>query len=389
MFKVENADFIADKLAAELLPDQEYREVAKNAEEAIRRRLEATGAAGGGRIEFDVDWALHAQSGATWFLCCADNGDGMDRYTLERYMTTLAVEGAGANQSLQGNQGMGLKISGPTRHKEGLLIRSLRDGQGSMIQIGWDKRTRQYGAIPLGLNEQIVVPTPIEFFPDFIRTTGSGTVVTFLGNEPEETTLVPLGRPKSWLFKYLNRRFYRLDDHALETLVRQPAGDPEGWPHSSTEAAAMASWNFARVQGTGSVWDAAAGRDGGHHGTQTVAGDASAGIPRRRSTGGCSPLARAMTCRLAQRVAAALRRCTRTSSTTGGQGIRQTRTSRAWGSCSAKLASRSSSSRSVPRPHPTSRAHTCSWAVARYSRPTPGSCGRSSSGPPCRLRSVS
>ena len=34
MFSVENADFIADKLASELLPDQEFREVAKNAEEA-------------------------------------------------------------------------------------------------------------------------------------------------------------------------------------------------------------------------------------------------------------------------------------------------------------------------------------------------------------------
>ena len=41
MFSVQNADFIADKLASELLPLQEYREVAKNAEEAVRRRIEA------------------------------------------------------------------------------------------------------------------------------------------------------------------------------------------------------------------------------------------------------------------------------------------------------------------------------------------------------------
>ena len=56
MFKVENADFIADKLAAELLPNQEFREVYKNAEEAIERRLVAGPNAGPGRIEFDVDW---------------------------------------------------------------------------------------------------------------------------------------------------------------------------------------------------------------------------------------------------------------------------------------------------------------------------------------------
>jgi hypothetical protein len=57
MFRVENADFIADKLASELLPYQEFREVTKNAEEAIRRRL-ACDSRTDGRIVFDVDWSL-------------------------------------------------------------------------------------------------------------------------------------------------------------------------------------------------------------------------------------------------------------------------------------------------------------------------------------------
>ena len=65
MFQVENADFIADKLAAELLPNQEYREACKNAEEAIERRRRAQREAAleptEGLIEFDVDWALRAQ----------------------------------------------------------------------------------------------------------------------------------------------------------------------------------------------------------------------------------------------------------------------------------------------------------------------------------------
>lgn len=281
MFKVENADFIADKLAAELLPDQEYREVAKNAEEAVRRRL-AAGVDGRGRIEFDVDWALHEKSPSAWFLCCADNGDGMDRFTLERYMTTLAVEGAGGNQSVHGNQGMGLKISGPTRHREGLLIRSFKNGEGWMIQIGWDKRARQYGAIPLGEGEQIVVPAPADTFPEFIRTTGSGTVVTFLGNSTGETTLVPAARPKSWLFKYLHRRFFRLDDEAVEMLVRQPAGEESSWPHTAQEASGLASWNMARVVGTGGVWDSAATRESGQLGVTPLDGDPAARIPTAR-----------------------------------------------------------------------------------------------------------
>src|SRR4051812_21577649 len=108
MFRVENADFIADKLAAELLPNQEFREVLKNAIEAIERRIAAEG--GEGRIEFDVDWDLLGQDDH-WYVSCSDNGDGMTRSELERYTTTLAVQGAGRRQSLNANQGMGLKVS--------------------------------------------------------------------------------------------------------------------------------------------------------------------------------------------------------------------------------------------------------------------------------------
>src|ERR1051326_1768 len=90
MFRVENADFIADKLATELLPNQEFREVLKNALEAVQRRMRAHGASRGGRIEFDVDWSLYAQSAGHWFVCCVDNGDGMGRSQLEKYTKTLA-----------------------------------------------------------------------------------------------------------------------------------------------------------------------------------------------------------------------------------------------------------------------------------------------------------
>jgi hypothetical protein len=43
MFRVENADYIADKLSAELLPNQEFREVLKNSLEAVERRMDADG----------------------------------------------------------------------------------------------------------------------------------------------------------------------------------------------------------------------------------------------------------------------------------------------------------------------------------------------------------
>jgi hypothetical protein len=265
MFRVENADFIADKLASELLPNQEFREVLKNALEAVERRLATEGSLGkSGRIEFDVDWNLHAKTGQ-WYISCADNGDGMTRSELERYTTTLAVQGAGRNQSLRGNQGMGLKISGPTRHKKGLLIRSLKRNERTAVQVGWDGR--EYGLIPIGSNDELVISPSLSSYPKFINEQVSGTVVTFLGNSDEDNTFVPFGKPKGWLFKYLNTRFFRLSDDKLKVLVRVPTGEEEEWPQSFEEAAERMrkhgpSFNLTVVYGTASVWDDAADKQG-------------------------------------------------------------------------------------------------------------------------------
>lgn len=282
MFRVENADFIADKLASELLPDQEQREVYKNAEEALDRRL-ASGSGSKGRIEFDVDWPLHERSGE-WFISCADNGDGMSRSELERYMTTLAVQGANQNQSIIGNQGMGLKIAGPTRHKRGVLIRSLKDGELTMVQIGWNGH--EYDLIPLGSGGEVVVPVGEEMFPSFIIEQGSGTVVTFLGNSEGDNTFLPPGRPRGWLFKYLHQRFFRLSDRGVEVLVRVPSGDEAEWPRTPRDAAKRQrreggkSFNLSKVRGTAAIWDDAATRQGkDFRGLVEVPGEAGSDIP--------------------------------------------------------------------------------------------------------------
>lgn len=286
MFRVENADFIADKLASELLPDQEYREAVKNAEEAILRRFRTDGVTTGGRIEVDVDWALHENTveAVAWYTSVADNGDGMSRSDLTRYMTTLAVEGANRNQSLTGNQGMGLKISGPTRHKEGVIIRSMKDGERTMVQVGWNKEDRQYGLIPFE-NGELVVAVPEEMFPEFVVAQGSGTVVTFLGNAADDNTVWPgPPRPKNWLFKYLNQRFFRFSHNGIEMKVRQPSGDVDDWPRTRADAGSTKSFNMAVVRGTASVWDDAAERlsEGRHRGKVDLAGDPLADIPAAR-----------------------------------------------------------------------------------------------------------
>ena len=141
---------------------------------------------------------------------------------------------AGRNQSIHGNQGMGLKISGPTRHKNGVLIRSTKDGDRTMVQVGWDGS--EYNLIPVGLNDELVIHAASEIFPDFVNAQGSGTVVTFLGNVEADNTFVPAGRPRTWLLKYLNTRFCRLSNNGIEVVVRVPSGDPDELPHSVEDA---------------------------------------------------------------------------------------------------------------------------------------------------------
>lgn len=285
MFRVENADFIADKIASELLPLQEYREVAKNAEEAVRRRIAMDGN-GDGRIVFDVDWALLDSLGA-WYISCADNGDGMSHAELQRYMTTLAVQGANENQSLHGNQGMGLKISGPTRHHNGVLIRSLKDGERSMVQVGWTGH--EYDLLPLGDLGQLIVNVAEEMFPSFIIEKGSGTVVTFLGNADGENTFVPQGSTKGWLFKYLHQRFFRLSDDGIDVLVRVPSGDESEWPQTPEEASDRQrgeggkSFNLSKVYGTAGIWDDAADRQGtDYRNVVELPGDGARDVPQAR-----------------------------------------------------------------------------------------------------------
>lgn len=284
MFQVENADFIADKLAAELLPDQEFREAFKNAEEAVDRRrrseIDQAQIPKPGRIEFDIDWSLLTSDGR-WFVSCADNGDGMTRRELERYVTTLAVTGANQNQSLTGNQGMGLKISGPTKHKDGVLVRSLKNDQRTMVNIGWNGR--EYGLLPLGPNGEVIVDVSEDHFPAFVREQGSGTMVTFLGSDASANTVVPDGRAKNWLFKYLYQRFFRLEHDGVQLLVRQPAKEVGEWPRTRVDADAGKGFNLARVYGTARIWDDAADRDGtGRRGVVDLPGSLNAGIPAAR-----------------------------------------------------------------------------------------------------------
>lgn len=230
-FDFENADFVADKLEAELLPHQEIREAFHNELEAVVRRAAEKLAIDEPYqpwIRVGIDWThIDAEIGSgdepVWRLSVLGNGDGMTREELQRYAKTLAVSGANNNQSKGGNQGMGLKISGPTRHPAGVSVRTLRNGEATMCLLGRDPKTG-YDFLPIGHHGErtIDISSQMEkMFPKEITEVGSGTIVTFHGIDGTEHTL--LGQPSNWIEKYLNTRYGVLDTN-IDIKVDVPVG---------------------------------------------------------------------------------------------------------------------------------------------------------------------
>lgn len=306
-FNFENADFVADKLEAELLPNQEIREAVHNELEAVTRRAAEQLAADEPYrpwIRVGVDWTnvdYQATTGSepVWRLSVLGNGDGMTREELQRYAKTLAVSGANNNQSKGGNQGMGLKISGPTRHPAGVSIRTLRNGEATMCRLGRDAHTG-YDFLEIGRHGERTVDITAamdQMFPREIIEAGSGTIVTFHGVEGTEHTL--LGHPSNWIEKYLNTRYGVIDPN-IDIKVDVPVG--QGRSNVVSDSATnrrMISGDIkdsetmyfkpSAVVGTCAVWDDAAdfyrkrsNLDYDTHSYIECAGDPEAGIPRAR-----------------------------------------------------------------------------------------------------------
>jgi hypothetical protein len=154
----------------------------------------------------------------------------------------------------------------------------MKYGERTMVQIGWDGA--EYGLIPLGPNDELVVPAALPAFPSFIQEQKSGTVVTFLGNSDDDNTVTPEKRTKGWLLKYLNTRFFSLSDNGITVLTRVPTGDPDDWPKAKEEASRHRSFNMTTVTGTARIWNEAADFLGdGYRDKVALQGDPAAGIP--------------------------------------------------------------------------------------------------------------
>jgi hypothetical protein len=202
---VDNIGFMLDRLGRDCAPLQFLRELTQNAIESILRTSEKSG-----EIRWDVDWNRYDLIGDGVFkLAIIDTGDGMTGPEMVKYINQLSS--SIAQQSLQGNFGVGAKIAAATRNHAGLIYLSWKDGKGTMIHLWRDPDTGQYGLrqfqhpdgtfaywLPI---EDTIKPEPVR---------DHGTMAVLLGNDENENTMsAPAGAPSpsGWIGKYLNTRY--------------------------------------------------------------------------------------------------------------------------------------------------------------------------------------
>lgn len=242
--EVERMGFLLERLAADTPPDQQLRELNQNSLEAIQRRFR-TGNQSPGRIIWDIDWAFY-ESNKAYKLSVTDNGDGMSPDDMVRYLNNLSVQGAGANQGLAANFGVGAKITALARNPYGLVYRSWRGAHGAMVQLHRDDDQGEYGLRAFTLPDGTLTYHPSltnSARPDLI--TSTGTKVTLLGDTLEANTALPTGRNANWVLAFLHSRYFELPSN-IEIGVRVLTRDSTKWPNSEP-ATSEKTFNIQKI----------------------------------------------------------------------------------------------------------------------------------------------
>jgi len=230
--RVHNAGFLLSRLAADCAPLQEYRELTQNSIEAILR-LVKSGRQAEGEILWDVDWIAAGQH-RLYKLSIIDNGEGMTGQELVKYINHLSS--SSTEQSLEGNFGVGAKITAGVRNPLGIVYMSWRDGKGSMIHFWLDPDTKEYGLKQFLLPDgtyALWAEVEDEAKPEIIR--DHGTVVVLLGATRESNTVEPpsgAAYPTHWLTRYLNRRYFAFPEKIRVRVREFSRRDPSSWPTS-------------------------------------------------------------------------------------------------------------------------------------------------------------
>jgi hypothetical protein len=248
--ELRHAAFLLERLAADCAPLQEYRELTKNALEAVERSQDNEAKAGlepppgGHKVEWDVEWvALGAQvevgQNPVYKLSIWDTGDGMTGLEMVEYINHLAS--SSGVQALDRNFGVGAKITAGVSNPAGLIYTSYKNGEVHQIHFWRDAQSNEYGIKPYLRSRDATYhhwrKLKPEVLPRDIIQAGHGTMVTLLGTTAEDNTMeAPEGAVGGvrWLVRYLNRRF-RAFPAGVTVRVREfGKSDPVEWPKEPT-----------------------------------------------------------------------------------------------------------------------------------------------------------
>lgn len=213
--------FIIERQYADCSRNQLIREYAQNGFEAIAK------SGGTGLVIWDFDHAFYELLGVMK-LCCIDTGCGMDGETMLILLNQLSS--SGAEQSLDGNFGLGAKIAAIPINPLGIIYRSWINGRGYMITIV-KENDGSYGAVRNPSTGEFWFditddPNPIHAKPKEIE--DHGTKVTFMGQSQEHETFFGFDQysrePKNWLSKYMGMRYYQMPD-GITVKCREGSSD--------------------------------------------------------------------------------------------------------------------------------------------------------------------
>lgn len=222
--KVDNTGFLLDRMGKDCAPLQYVRELTQNAIEAINRA---------GRTEGVIVWeadATRSPSGVPK-LSITDNGTGMSGEEMKRYINTLSS--SGSRQSLDGNYGVGAKITAATRNPAGLVYLSWKAGRpGEAIQMVRDA-SGQYGLLSFGEEEESDFVAGLEDaeMPEQVKASGSGTRIVLMGQRADQDTCAPPDdagtRAAQWVRRYLNMRYFRIPQN-IKIQCQEYKADGDG-----------------------------------------------------------------------------------------------------------------------------------------------------------------
>jgi hypothetical protein len=229
--------FLIERFGRDCGDLQYVREFTQNSIDAITRAGIADGL-----ITWEVDERYMRETGVRK-LAISDNGDGMTGEEMVQHIGRLSS--SGQEQSLQGNYGLGAKISAATRNQHGLLYLSWRNGRGAVLRL--HKHAGEYEIERTDLGNGLYREwRDLDASEKPATIDDHGTRVVLLGQSAEDDTSRPPGKKVShkWLLLYLNRRYFRLPENVeIRVEVARDPKDTNG------------GRDMRRVQGQGAFLD--------------------------------------------------------------------------------------------------------------------------------------